>query len=186
MDEYKRLLERSKSLTLLSSIGALADWDMQTMMPPKAAGMRGEQMALLSQIHHRMATDGETGRLLSKAERSSRLDAEQRRNVDLIRKGYDEQTALPEKLVEEMSRQQVIAVNVWKKAKAAKDYKMFRPELEKMVELTKESADILMKVKGTKTPYDAMLDIYEPKMTEVEIARFSQNSRAVLCHSYQR
>ena len=56
-------------------------------------------------------------------------------------------------------------MGVWKKAKAAKDYKMFKPELKKMIELRMKAADILMGVKGTKTPYDALLDIFESKMT---------------------
>ncbi len=42
---------------------------------------------------------------------------------------------------------------------------MFKPELEKLVELEKKAAEILMKVKETATPYDALIDIFEPKMT---------------------
>ena len=34
-----------------------------------------------------------------------------------------------------------------------------------------EAAEILMKVKHTETPYDALVDIYEPKMTSKEIAK---------------
>ena len=56
-------------------------------------------------------------------------------------------------------------MDTWKKAKAAKDYGMFKPELEKMIELTKRSGDILMEVKGTQTRYDALIDMFEPKMT---------------------
>ena len=83
----------------------------------------------------------------------------------LIRKNYQEQTALPEELVAEIQRQSSIAYDIWRKAKTANDWKTFRPELEKNIDLAKKAADILMKVKGTATPYDLLIDIYEPKMT---------------------
>jgi len=47
-----------------------------------------------------------------------------------------------------MTKQQVIAYNTWKKAKAAKDFSVFRPELTRMFDLKMESADILKGVKG--------------------------------------
>jgi carboxypeptidase Taq len=62
-------------------------------------------------------------------------------------------------------------VDVWKKAKAAKNFSMFRPELEKLVELKKKSAEILMEVKKTTTSYDALVDIFEPKMTAKTITK---------------
>jgi carboxypeptidase Taq len=48
---------------------------------------------------------------------------------------------------------------------------MFKPELEKLVELEKKAAEILMKVKETATPYDALIDIFEPKMTAKTVTK---------------
>jgi carboxypeptidase Taq len=89
----------------------------------------------------------------------------EKRNVYLTKKNYDEQTALPEKLVSEIAKQQALTVNIWKKAKAAKNFAILEPELERLVALAKQAAQILMRVKETATPYDALLDDYEPKMT---------------------
>jgi carboxypeptidase Taq len=125
-------------------------------------------------MQHKMETDPEIGILLNAIEHHGdydKLDTVQRRNVYLIRKNYDEQTKLPEELVKEMAKQNAIAVSTWKKAKAAKNFAMFRPELEKNVDLSKKAAEILMKVKNTATPYDALIDIFEPKMTTKEITR---------------
>ncbi|MEM3673406.1 MAG: carboxypeptidase M32 [Candidatus Bathyarchaeia archaeon] len=77
----------------------------------------------------------------------------------------------PEDLVVEIAKQRTITVDVWKKAKAAKKFSMFRPELEKLVDLKKKAAEILMEVKETATPYDALIDIYEPKMAAETIAK---------------
>ncbi len=171
---YDKLLAKSKDVTVLQTIESLVNWDMETKMPPKAINLRSQQLAMLSQIEHRMSTDPEIEALLSKIEKHpdrNSLNEIQKRNVHLIRKLYDEQTKLPEKLVVETARQQAIAVDVWKKAKAAKNYSMFKPELEKLLNLRKQAADILMKVKGTKTPYDALIDVFEPKMTVEMIAK---------------
>ena len=70
----------------------------------------------------------------------------------------------------ETAKQEAIAIDIWKKAKAAKDYTLFKPELEKVLDLRKQAATILMDVKKTATPYDALVDIFEPKMTAEQIA----------------
>ena len=144
------------------------------MMPPKAVEQRSQQLALLSRISHKMSTAPEIGKLLNALLASSQYDAlseVEKRNVYLIKKNYDEQTQLPEKLVEETARQQAITVNTWKKAKAQKNYALFKPELQKLVNLNRKTAEILMKVKATATPYDALIDIFEPKMTTTTITR---------------
>jgi len=165
---YNKLLERSKGIAVLGSAVALVNWDMETMMPLKAVELRSEQLALLSQLHHKMSTAPAIGKLLdiiAKHRGYEALREAEKRNIQLIKKNYDENTKLPAKLVTAMAKQQALTVNTWKKAKAQKNYALFKPELEKLVSLNKEAAEILMKVKETKTPYDALIDIYEPKMT---------------------
>ncbi|MBM5804798.1 MAG: carboxypeptidase M32 [Candidatus Verstraetearchaeota archaeon] len=174
IDDYNRLMEKDKEIIILSSVDSIIKWDMETKMPPGAFGLRSQQLALLSQIDHRMTTDPEIGALLGRVEghqQYQELSEFQRRNVYLVRKFYDENTRLPEKLVSEMARQQAVAYEKWKKAKAAKDFSMFKPDLEKMFELKRQSAEILMEPKGVKTPYDAMIDLFEPKVTQDIIAR---------------
>jgi len=170
---YDKLMAKARDIIVLGSVESIVHWDMETKMPPKAINLRSQQLALLSQIAHRMSTDPEIETLLSKIEKHpdyDTLNELQKRNVYLIRKHYDEQTKLPEKLVVETARQQAITIDVWKKAKAAKNFAMFKPELEKLLELRKEAAGILMEVKATATPYDALIDIFEPKMTAEMIA----------------
>ncbi len=177
---YKRLMEKVKELLVFQSAGMIVYWDMETMMPPKAIELRSQQLALLSRIEHKMSTDPETGKLLEEIIRYPNyedLDAIQRRNVYLIKKQYDEQTKLPEELVAQIAKQQAITIDKWKKAKAAKDFSMFCPELERLVELQKKAAEILMTVKETKNPYDALIDIYEPKMTAETITKIFDELR---------
>ncbi|HKZ88244.1 MAG TPA: hypothetical protein VJ066_03675, partial [Candidatus Bathyarchaeia archaeon] len=171
---YKKLLEKNKELTVFSTAESIVHWDMETMMPPKAVHLRSEQLALLSQIHHKMSISPQIGKLLDtilKHRQYEMLNEEEKRNVHLIKKNYDEQTKLPTKLVTAIAKQEALTVNTWKKAKASQNYVLFKPELEKLVSLNKQAAEILMKVKETKTPYDALIDIYEPKTSTEAIAK---------------
>lgn len=180
VSDYNALMEKAKQLAILMSAEAMISWDMETMMPPKGINLRSQQLSLLSVLEHKMSTDPEIGALLQKIKRSpehDKLDQLQKRNVYLIQKRYDEQTKLPEELVAAIAKQQALSIDTWKKAKAAKNYAMFRPELEKLVELEKKAADILMKVKETATPYDAMIDIFEPKMTTKAITKIFDELR---------
>jgi carboxypeptidase Taq len=186
---YKKLMGKAKDLFILQSAEAIVQWDMETMMPPKAVNLRSEQVALLSRMEHKMTTDPEIGKLLytiMKNPQCEKMDAIQKRNVYLMKKNYDEQTKIPEELVAAIAKQKTISVNVWKKAKAAKNFAMFRPELEKTVELTKESAEILMKVKETETPYDALIDIFEPKMTTKSITKVFDELREGLVSTLKK
>ncbi len=184
MQNYKRLMEKDKDLTILQSAAAIVNWDMETMMPPKGIQLRSLQLAMLSRIGHKMSTDPEIGRLLDAITRNpnyDQLNTLQKRNVYLVSKHYAEQTKLPEELVAETAKQQAIAIDTWKKAKVAKDYSIFRPELEKMLELRKKAAEILMNVKNTITPYDALIDIFEPNMTSEVISKtFTQMKQGLV------
>jgi carboxypeptidase Taq len=157
-----------KDISTLSSATAILHWDMETMMPPKGITLRSMQLAMLSRIGHKMSTNPQIGHLLEETKKHpeyNKLDPVQKRNIYLITKHYNEQTKLPEELVAETSKQKALTIDTWKKAKATKDFSALKPELEKLFNLRRKAAEILMEVKETATPYDALIDIFEPKMT---------------------
>ncbi len=167
---YANLMERSKDMFVLGTATSILHWDMETKMPPKGLGMRAEQLSALELLVHKKMTDPEIARLLDACESDlGTFDMVQKRNIHLMRKGYNESAKLPDALVAETAKHQTICNGSWKRAKAAKDFKMFRDDLAKMIDLRKQAADILMEVKGTKTPYDALLDQFEPNMTAERI-----------------
>lgn len=180
MDTYEKLVEKYREIALVEATFQIMQWDFEVYIPPAGSDQRGDELALLMQLRHRMLTGKEFGTLLSEAERKpavEKLNPGQKRNLHLMRKLYDEATALPEKLVAAIAKQQTTAVNVWKEAKAKRNWSLFQPELAKLVELHRERAGILQKVKRTKTPYDALIDYFEPKMTEDSIASVLTNLR---------
>ena len=169
---YTELLAKAKDIIVLQSAENIIHWDMETMMPPKAIEQRSQQLALLSRIVHKMSADPRIGKLLKQITSNpdyGNLNQVEKRNIHLIKQNYKEQTALPEKLVEETAKQQAVTVNIWKRAKKANNFAILKPELEKLVSLCKQAAEILMKVKETATNYDALIDDNEPKMTSTAI-----------------
>ncbi|MGD6853233.1 MAG: carboxypeptidase M32 [Candidatus Bathyarchaeia archaeon] len=171
---YKELLAKNKDTTVLGTAEGIIHWDMETMMPPKAINQRSEHLALLSRIRHKLGTDPQIGKLLSTIQASpeyGKLGQIEKRNLYLIDKNYREQTVLPERLVGELAMQEAITVNAWKKAKARKDFNLYKADLQKLFDLSMEAAEILMKVKGVKTPYEALIDNFEPQMSAESITK---------------
>ena len=159
---------------VLSTAEGIIHWDMEVYMPPKAVEQRSQQLALLSRIHHKLGTNPEIGKLLNSIQADEgyqTLGEVEKRNLYLINKSYQEQTALPEKLVADLAMQEAITVNAWKKAKAQKNFNIYKVDLQKLLDLSKQAAQILMKVKQTKTPYEALLDNFEPKMSAEMITK---------------
>jgi carboxypeptidase Taq len=183
LSEYEKLLAKNKELLVLQSTESIVRWDMETKMPPRGIELRSQQLAQLSRFEHGVVADPEIGFLLREIEDRpdyGRLNKLQRRNLYLIRKNYNEQTMLPENLVVDTERQRTITIDKWKKAKATGSFLLFKPELEKLFDLKKQAAEILMKVKGTSTPYDALLDTFEPKMTAETISTIFDELRKKL------
>lgn len=172
MEAYDKLLAKGKELTLLQSAASIVQWDLETYMPPRGLMLRSEQLGLLGQLGHRMLTDPEIGKLLEAAEKEmDSLNEVQKRNLYLARRGYDAQTKVPEELVGKLARQRAITVETWKKAKAENNWKLFEPELQKIVDLSREFSEILAEVREIPILYDAMLDQFERGMRSVDVSK---------------
>lgn len=171
MDAYQKLLKEFHDIVLLDSVQSMIHWDLETYMPPKGVKQRSDQMSLLSRLEHRMTTSKKMGNLLEETEKEMEdLTKEEKRNLHLIRRKYEEETSLPEDLVGSLSKQKAISVDTWKKAKVKNDWSIFEPELEKTIELSIERAEILMEAKDMPSVYDTMIDDFEKGMTKEKIA----------------
>ncbi|TFG13852.1 carboxypeptidase M32 [Candidatus Thorarchaeota archaeon] len=172
MSAYEKLLVKTKEILLTYSSLSILNWDRETYMPAGGIGLRSEQLGLMSQLAHRMNVNPEIGDLLAEASKGKdSLNDVAQRDLYLMKKQYDEQTKLPEKLVADIAKQRAVSTETWKKAKKKQDWDMFQPELTKIVDLAKERAEYLQEVKEASNIYDAMIDDFEPKMTAGEITR---------------
>jgi carboxypeptidase Taq len=178
---YDELIRLVREEAMLSSCVDLLEWDEETYLPRGGVEHRSEQLALLAGLLHDRGTDPRIGELLGDVE-GSRLVADSESsaavNVREIRKDYDRQRKLPRKLVAESARVTALAQQAWADAREAGEYDPFRPWLERILKLAREEAEA---VGYPATPYDALLEHYEPGMTTAEVARlFEELKRELL------
>ncbi len=177
---YSDLLHRVREAGVLASCGSALGWDESTYMPRNGSAWRGEQMGLLARLGHEMATDPKVGDLLAVVESSSLLAdpvSDAAVNVREIRRNYDRAVKLPATLVGALAREATLAQGVWRDAKKASDFALFRPNLERLVALLREKADA---IGHGGCRYDALLDEYEPAATTAEITHVFAALRAEL------
>jgi len=162
---YEALIAEVKEIAILGSCASVLGWDEQTYMPKGGVKHRSEQLSLLAGLTHERFTAPQIGDWLAQIEGSDlvsdRLSVEAV-NVREIRRGYDRSTKLPQKLVQELARMTTIGQQAWAEARSKSDFASFQPHLEAILDLKKQEAAALG---GGKTPYDALLDEYEPGET---------------------
>jgi carboxypeptidase Taq len=166
---YEQLCRHARETALLTSIQGLLEWDEQTKMPPAAGEYRAEQVAYMAGEIHKCETAPQVGEWLTQLA-DSPLAADPHGDsgavIRELRREYDRKTRLPQALVEELSRTAILGQQTWVRARKADDFKQFRPILEKTLDLKRQEAAAL----GYKaTPYDALLEDYEPGATTAEV-----------------
>jgi carboxypeptidase Taq len=168
---YAVLVQRIKDHGLLGSCSGVLGWDERTYMPHRGSAHRAEQMALLARLAHEMLTAPEIGQLLANVESDRQFladDDARAANVREMRRSYDRAVKLPKSLVEELARVTTRAQQVWQEARAANEFAAFQPWLEKIVRLKRQEAKA---IGYQDSPYDALLDEYEPGATAADITQ---------------
>ena len=162
---YDRLTARAARLGALGEAAAILHWDAGTMMPRGGGAARGEQLATLAGLAHEMMTAPDVADDLLAAEANGPWAAA---NLDLMRRAHARATALPTALVEAGARANSACEKIWREAKAACDFAMVRPALAEVLRLQRETATALSAATGL-TPYDALMEGYQPGVTAAEM-----------------
>ena len=164
---YAHLTEHYRQLYHMQNILGLLQWDMSTMMPKGSAQARAEQVTVMNSACHKLQTNPAVADWLDAAKSESLSDWEAA-NLREMARDYRQATALPADLVEALSNAISQCEIAWLKARPANDFDGLRPHLERVFELTRQKAQVLADASGL-TPYDALLDLYEPDCTSAEI-----------------
>ena len=67
---------------------ALLQWDQETYLPAKAAAIRGQQIATLSELAHQLFTDEKLGSLLNDLKQRDDLSENEKKNIELTLEDY--------------------------------------------------------------------------------------------------
>ena len=165
MTAYTELEARFRRLGAVEEAIAMLHWDAAAMMPSGGAASRAEQLATLRGIAHQKLTAPEIADLLDAAEReAAALGPWQHANLREMRRRWRHAAAVPADLVEAMSRACSESETVWRAARPADDFAMALPGLERVLALTREVAAAKADALSV-SPYEALLDQYEPGLT---------------------
>lgn len=153
----------------LNSAASLLGWDQQTYMPPAGGEARGQQLATLGKLAHQKATSEEVGRLLEDLKKEFVGADPSSDEASLIRvtaRDYDKAVRVPSEFVAEQAIVTTKAFEAWAEARSRSDFSIFRPHLEKVVELVKKYISFFPPADH---PYDILLDDFEPGMKTAEV-----------------
>ena len=160
MTPYRQLEERFRRIVALSGAEAVLHWDSAAMMPSGGAEARAEQLATLGVLRHGLMTAPELSDLFAAADVRA-LDPWQAANLREMERRWRHASAVPADLVEALSRACSACENRWRTARARNDFEGLRPLLTEVVSLTRRKAEAKAEALGL-SPYDALLDQYEP------------------------
>src|SRR5579863_2613646 len=170
MSPYKTLETRFARLGSLEEAAAILQWDSSSMMPHGGADARAEQLATLKVVCHEILTDPALPDLLPAAETQNDLDGWQRANLAEMRRRWVHATAVPATLVVELSKACSACEMSWRAARPVGDFKAVLPALRRVLDLVRQVAAAKAQRMG-KSPYEALLDEYEPGGSTAEIDR---------------
>jgi carboxypeptidase Taq len=168
MDEkLERFKEIMAEVADLDSASALLGWDQQVNMPAAAAEARGDQLGTLDKLSHQAFTSDEVGRLLDElGSRAASLGPDDQAMLRITRRDYEKETRVPSSFVTEVARVSAQAQAAWVEARSKSDFSIFRPHLEKVVELARKYVSFFPPADH---PYDTLLDRFEPGMKTADV-----------------
>lgn len=164
---YQKVARTFTRLSRFSHLSAIGSWDMFTMMPPAGSEARGAALAELGVLQHQILTDKQVGEWINAAEQENLNDVE-RANLCEMQRQYQQAILLPDALVEAKSLAGSKCEHAWRRQRPENDWKGFSVNLKEVVALSREEARLRAEAKGG-SPYDALLDIFEPDMTSARL-----------------
>jgi carboxypeptidase Taq len=171
MTAYRELEQRFRRIGAIGQAISVLHWDTAAIMPGGGTAARAEQLATLRLIQHEHLVLPEIEALLAEANAASdELGEWQRANLREMRRHWLHAAAVPGALVEAESRACSECEAVWRRSRLENDFTAVLPGLERILLIEREIAAIKAERLGT-SPYEALLDQYEPGASVAEIDR---------------
>ena len=164
------LKERLVEISHLASASTVLQWDQEVYMPENGADARSMALSQISDLVHKKFVDLDGDGLLSTLKK--RLDQKKitGKNAVIVRetwRSFERERKLPQAFVRELSEVASKAHHVWVKARRENNFKLFLPWLKRIVSLKRREAEF---VGYLDSPYDALIDAYEPGLTTRDAA----------------
>ena len=178
---YQKLSEHFEHLAHLEGTASMLHWDSAVMMPTGAATSRALHLSTLKVLIHQSLTDQIVPTLIAEALTQNELTPWQRANLREIKRSHIHAAAVPTELVKALSQAGSHCEMIWRQARQDNDFARLTPALEQVIQLTQEVAQIKGEALGC-TPYEALLDQYEPGASVQQIDRIFDTLMQELPH----
>lgn len=174
-EKLNRLKEILGEVFDLNRAISVLGWDQQVNMPPGGAEARGQQLATLGKISQEKFTSDEVGRLLEDLKKDyPDPETDEGAMIRVAARTYDKAKRVPPEFVAEQAMAATQGVEAWVQARQKSDFSIFRPFLEKNVELVRKYVSFFPPADH---PYDVLLDDFEPGLPTAEVLSIFGNLR---------
>ena len=176
-EKLNQLKESLGEVADLRNAAGLLGWDQQTYMPPGGSEARGNQLATLGKLAQIKFTAPEVGKLLEDLRgeyAGTNGDSDEAAMVRVASRDYDKAVRVPPEFVAETAIVTTKAHEAWMEARGKSDFSIFRPHLEKIIELTHKYISFFPPADH---PYDTLLDDYEPGMKTADVKKIFDDLR---------
>ena len=178
---YGEVCQHARGTAALASILETLGWDERTHLPPAGGEYRADQSTLLAGLIHQRWVDPKFGKQLDELSATLNDRSDARGDVAVVirrlKRQRDKRVKLPQTLVEELARATVLGQQAWQEARQKDDFPSFRPLLERMIDLKRQQAEALG---YSQSPYDALLDEYEPEELTANVGKVLEGLREQL------
>ncbi|MDA9163585.1 carboxypeptidase M32 [Rickettsiaceae bacterium] len=165
---YKKLEQKLEQITHLNNIASISHWDSATMLRPGSAASRQNESATFSGVIHEMSSSTEMGNLINGAiDEFDQLDDWQRANLANAKKSYDAETCISSAIQKEYSIASSECEFIWRSARAENDFAKLEPYLDRVFDSVRHIASLKAE-KLKKSPFDVLIDTYDPERTSSE------------------
>ena len=155
-EKLKNKLERAMAL---QTAMILFEWDNETLAPKEADEYTSKMIGSISEQYMEIMTSEEFEQLVKQCSEEKELDEVQNAIVREVKEEMEKLSCIPPKEYREFSELTARATGIWTRAKREKDFSLYAPTLQKIIEYQKKFASY--RVREGERLYDVMLDSYE-------------------------
>jgi carboxypeptidase Taq len=165
--QIERLRAVLAQIADLNHTQQILEWDARVSMPHAGAKARADVASTVTQLAHGLLVSDEMGKLLADLDDAGHdPESVEGALIRITRREWERASRIPSELAGELAQASGVGVAAWDEAKAASNFDLFRPHLERQLELKRRYVACFPK---TDDPYDVLLDEYEEGVTTAQV-----------------